>query len=440
MIYGMSLSRLNANPSDSNASVLESNLNCLSRTPQVHRDELLRSVHQPQLELLHYGDQNLAPSPLLTDLGSLVDGLDIRKDPYVLYLLNAGDEGASGLQKVFQTGRTYCRDQLRHLRQAALEAELELGSWASTLLIFLTVTKFRASKRDAPATKTTIEEQEVSFLLQKLDSLAIPSSILAEDLDFASASPKVCLLLEIMAKEMHDQTAAILFVKTRAAVALLFVLLTAHPRTKGILRAGMFIGTSSNQARKSRLGDWTSIGDQSTTLDDLRNGSKNLIIATSVLEEGIDITACNLVVCFESPVNLKSFVQRRGRARHEQSKFVIMFPEQSRDLLHDWQKMEEVMKGLYADAYREVQELQELESSEHGHRELCITATGYVIPPSELKLSHYFSMLSCCALYDCQPILFIYLNFFLVQSTPSMTILPGLGAFGMRQYVQRIFR
>ena len=305
----------------------------------------------------------------------------------MLYLQKAGDEGASDLEKVFRTGRTYCLDQLRHLRQAALEAELELGSWASTLLIYLCVTRFRASKRDAPAT-STIEEQEVTFLLQKLDSLNIPSSMHAQDMDFDSISPKVLLLLDTLARETHEQTAAIVFVKTRASVVLLFVLLAAHPRTKHLLRVGTFVGTSNNQARKVRLGDWVSTVDQSKALDDLRTGAKNLIVATSVLEEGIDITACNLVVCFERPANLKSFVQRRGRARHERSKFVIMFPEHAQNLLYEWQEMEETMKGLYADKNRELQELQTLESAELGHRELCFASTGYVALRSSLIGSH----------------------------------------------------
>ncbi|KAK5201922.1 Dicer-like protein 2, partial [Exophiala xenobiotica] len=59
-------------------------------------------------------------------------------------------------------------------------------------------------------------------------------------------------------------------------------------------------------------------------LTDLRAKAKNLIIETDVLEEGIDVTACNLVVCFDVPSNLKPFLQRRGRARQEQSTFAIL--------------------------------------------------------------------------------------------------------------------
>jgi superfamily II DNA/RNA helicase len=55
-----------------------------------------------------------------------------------------------------------------------------------------------------------------------------------------------------------------------------------------------------------------------------RNGLKNLMISTNVLEEGIDLPACHLVISFDSPDNITSFIQRRGRARQGVSEFVVM--------------------------------------------------------------------------------------------------------------------
>ena len=149
-----------------------------------------------------------------------------------------------------------------------------------------------------------------------------------------------------------------------------------HPNTKDNLRVGSFVGTSNNQARKERLGDWRPATDQGSGLEDLRSGAKNLIVATSVLEEGIDITACNLVVCFDPPVNLRSFVQRRGRARHEQSRYIIMYPEQAVNSLLACQELEKIMDKMYVDDKRKIEELEALEASEQGHKELYIPKTG----------------------------------------------------------------
>ncbi|KAE8359063.1 hypothetical protein BDV27DRAFT_168835 [Aspergillus caelatus] len=60
------------------------------------------------------------------------------------------------------------------------------------------------------------------------------------------------------------------------------------------------------------------------TLEKFQDGLIDLIITTDALEEGIDIPACNTVLNFNCSLNLKSFIQRRGRARRQQSKFIII--------------------------------------------------------------------------------------------------------------------
>ena len=92
-------------------------------------------------------------------------------------------------------------------------------------------------------------------------------------------------------------------------------------------------------------------------------GGTNLIIATDVLEEGIDVTACHLVICFDKPPNLKSFIQRRGRARQGQSTFAIMLADDDVSAsLNSWQALEEEMIRVYQDDARLLQEVSNLES------------------------------------------------------------------------------
>lgn len=61
-------------------------------------------------------------------------------------------------------------------------------------------------------------------------------------------------------------------------------------------------------------------------LDKFKRDEINLIIATSVLEEGIDLQECNLVVCYDMPTTFRAYVQTKGRARMKQSQYVIMAP------------------------------------------------------------------------------------------------------------------
>ena len=60
------------------------------------------------------------------------------------------------------------------------------------------------------------------------------------------------------------------------------------------------------------------------TLREFRGGLLNCLVSTSVLEEGIDITLCNLVIRFDRIQEFRSYVQSKGRARAKPSKYIIM--------------------------------------------------------------------------------------------------------------------
>lgn len=50
----------------------------------------------------------------------------------------------------------------------------------------------------------------------------------------------------------------------------------------------------------------------------------NLLIATSIVEEGVDIPKCNLVVRFDLPTEYRSYVQSKGRARAPISNYIML--------------------------------------------------------------------------------------------------------------------
>ncbi|PNY11877.1 endoribonuclease dicer 2-like protein, partial [Trifolium pratense] len=63
---------------------------------------------------------------------------------------------------------------------------------------------------------------------------------------------------------------------------------------------------------------------QDEIVEEFRKGLVNVIVATSVLEEGLDIQSCNLVIRFDLPKTVCSFVQSRGRARMQNSDYILM--------------------------------------------------------------------------------------------------------------------
>src|SRR5690606_34931195 len=104
-----------------------------------------------------------------------------------------------------------------------------------------------------------------------------------------------------LASNENDDCHGIIFVEQRATAAVLQKLLSLHPMTRDTLRCVTFIGTSNNSNRKTSIGDLLDPSKQQDTLANFRRKEYNFIIATSVLEEGIDISACNIVICFNRP-------------------------------------------------------------------------------------------------------------------------------------------
>lgn len=74
---------------------------------------------------------------------------------------------------------------------------------------------------------------------------------------------------------------------------------------------------------------------QEEVLKKFRMHECNLLVATSVLEEGIDIPKCNLVVRFDVPLTYNSYVQSKGRAKMPKAHYILMSNEDTLTKLVD---------------------------------------------------------------------------------------------------------
>ncbi|KMT03583.1 hypothetical protein BVRB_8g192580 [Beta vulgaris subsp. vulgaris] len=101
-------------------------------------------------------------------------------------------------------------------------------------------------------------------------------------------------------------------------------------------------------------------------LEEFRSGELNLLVATKVGEEGLDIQTCCLVIRFDLPETLASFIQSRGRARMPQSEYAFLVDsenEREMNLMDSFRKEEDLMNmdirdrkpnGVIADFNEEV--------------------------------------------------------------------------------------
>ena len=63
---------------------------------------------------------------------------------------------------------------------------------------------------------------------------------------------------------------------------------------------------------------------QNMVLRDFRQNRFNVLVSTSVVEEGLDVRQCNLVVRFDGLEQYREYAQSKGRARSKNSKFIVM--------------------------------------------------------------------------------------------------------------------
>ncbi|XP_069696429.1 endoribonuclease Dcr-1 [Periplaneta americana] len=106
---------------------------------------------------------------------------------------------------------------------------------------------------------------------------------------------------------------------------------------------------------------------QEEVLKRFRMRECNLLVGTSVLEEGIDIPKCNLVIHFNVPLVYRSYVQSKGRARAQDAYYILMIEEdRTQNFIYELAKYFEIEQMLLRKcANREPSEEEELEADKY---------------------------------------------------------------------------
>ena len=63
---------------------------------------------------------------------------------------------------------------------------------------------------------------------------------------------------------------------------------------------------------------------QEDVMKRFRSRDCNILVATSVLEDGIDVPACHLVVRYDLPQSYRAYVHSKARARANKAHYVLM--------------------------------------------------------------------------------------------------------------------
>ncbi|KAL0358761.1 UNVERIFIED_CONTAM: Endoribonuclease Dicer2 [Sesamum angustifolium] len=159
----------------------------------------------------------------------------------------------------------------------------------------------------------------------KVFSASMPSGLewsirydLIDDMKAGYLTSKVICLVQTLLeyREMKELRCIIFVERIVTAIVIRSLLNELLPEFTG-WRTEYTAGNNSRLQSQSRK-------EQNAIVDEFRKGKVNIIVATSMLEEGLDVQSCNLVIRFDPSATVCSFIQSRGRARMQNSDFVLM--------------------------------------------------------------------------------------------------------------------
>ncbi|KAE8022325.1 hypothetical protein FH972_008133 [Carpinus fangiana] len=150
--------------------------------------------------------------------------------------------------------------------------------------------------------------------------------LMQQSLAHGAPSPKLSKMLEVLLDHFKTKdpqnSRVIIFSNFRGSVR---DIMEALVNIRDLVRATQFIGQSSGKALKGQ-----SQKVQQDVLEKFRAGGYNVIVATSIGEEGLDIMEVDLVICFDANVSPLRMIQRMGRTgRKHDGRVVVLACEGS---------------------------------------------------------------------------------------------------------------
>lgn len=176
--------------------------------------------------------------------------------------------------------------------------------------------------------------------------------------------PKLSKLYELVIKEVSNGKNLIIFSHYRDTTMRIVKELEKFENIK----VERFVGQASKRGDEG-----LSQKKQKEIIERFRSGEFNVLVATSVAEEGLDIPEVDMVILFEPvPSEIRS-IQRRGRtARKKSGEVVILMAEKTRDEGYYWasKKKEKQMKLTVMELKRDFRKSDEMIMAEKGQSKL----------------------------------------------------------------------
>ncbi|XP_016395114.1 probable ATP-dependent RNA helicase DHX58 [Sinocyclocheilus rhinocerous] len=248
---------------------------------------------------------------------------------------------------VVELEKTGVKKENRLIAQCALH----LRQYNDSLLINDTVRMvdaFRGLDEFYNSRKTKLLDGTDIFLQGLFDENRMELKLLASNDRYEN--PKLARLQRTLLDEFSDKNSCgILFSKTRRGTHCLYDWVNSNSELLKVnIKAGILTGAGTGANHMTQNG-------QKETIQQFRDGILNLLISTSVAEEGLDIPECNLVVRYGLLTNEIAQQQASGRARAMNSVYSVVAEEGGRELRREL--INEYLESLTAKAIDQVQQM-----------------------------------------------------------------------------------
>ncbi|KFH73137.1 hypothetical protein MVEG_00358 [Podila verticillata NRRL 6337] len=207
----------------------------------------------------------------------------------------------------------------------------QLGPWCVDHIWDLAVRNLRT------ITKSTTSSEHLATVHRIMKDMSFLPPICNDE----NMTPKVQKLIQILRvtrKALKDEFCGIIFVQRRDTAAALTILLQELEEFHDLLRVEVLAGHSEGNHALLNM----TLKEQDAIITKFRNKELNLLVSTSVAEEGLDIQPCNIVIRFDPVTTTTSYMQSRGRARKKNSRYIMM---QERDNHKEEASLEKIQYG-----------------------------------------------------------------------------------------------
>uniref|UniRef100_A0AAY4ETF0 RNA helicase n=1 Tax=Denticeps clupeoides TaxID=299321 RepID=A0AAY4ETF0_9TELE len=323
------------------------------------------------------------------DRANLRPSVDVGTQRYEQWIVEEEKEAA----KQGDQRRRVCAKHLRQYSEALHQSNsIRMSDAYNFLLTFYRdeLRKKRPTVDDGPAVRQTETEK---FLFKQFEDTRGQLEELTKHPEYENS-----ILTELrtsILKEFtrRDEVRGIIFTETRLSAIALHKWIQENRKFEDVtVQSSYLIGAGDQSVVKPMTAK-----EKNDVLKKFHEGDVNLLIATSVAEEGLDIQKCNVVIRYCLVTNEIAMIQARGRGRAEDSVYIVIGVEGSgvdeREKVNEWrEKMMnvaiQVIKEMPRDLYnRKVKEYQlEAWAEKKFHNRRSAEKVKKKVHPSAVKL------------------------------------------------------